>query len=167
MVFLACSAAMAQAFEPDASVLDAGPTDAGVLSLEVPRADVPEGLEQDVNLGWTLVRTFVVLGLVIAIAYLTLNVGLRKLMGVAGPLRQLGLVRVLERVSLDPKRTLFVVRAGNEVLLLGAGEGSLSLITKLDTAEVDALVESAAQHRPQLSPFLTKLLGRPGPKKAG
>jgi flagellar biogenesis protein FliO len=72
------------------------------------------------------------------------------------------MVTVLERVPLDQKRSLFVVEAAGEVLLVGGGDGSLSLISKLDRAEVDKLRAAAASSRgpAQLSPFLQKLLGR-------
>ncbi len=130
---------------------------------EVPSLDLPssnselEGTGEELNLGWTLFRTALVLGIVIALVYLTLNVGLRKLLGIK-PSTSRGLVTVLERVTLDQKRSLFVVKAGGEVLLLGGSDASLSLITKLDAAEVER-----QQVHPSpaitMSPMLEKLLG--------
>ena len=61
-----------------------------------------------------------VLGIVVALAYLTLNVGLRKLLGIRTTGGARGLVEVLERVPLDQKRVLFVVRAGDELLAASA-----------------------------------------------
>jgi flagellar biogenesis protein FliO len=69
-------------------------------------------------------------------------------------------VSVLERVTLDQKRSLFVVEAAGEILLVGGGDGSLSLISKLDRAEVDKLRAASPSQPLQLSPFLQKLLGR-------
>ncbi|CAM4486208.1 flagellar biosynthetic protein FliO [Myxococcus xanthus] len=118
--------------------------------------------EETDSLGWTLVRTLLVLGVVVASIYLTLNVGLRKLMGLQGTAagRQ-PLVSVVERLPLDQRRSLFVVKAADEYLLLGGGEGGLQLLSKLD---VEAVERIRAQ-RPQtnavpLSPFLQKLLSR-------
>ncbi|NOJ80711.1 flagellar biosynthetic protein FliO [Myxococcus xanthus] len=118
--------------------------------------------EETDSLGWTLVRTLLVLGVVVASIYLTLNVGLRKLMGLQGAAagRQ-PLVSVVERLPLDQRRSLFVVKAADEYLLLGGGEGGLQLLSKLD---VEAVERIRAQ-RPQtnavpLSPFLQKLLSR-------
>ncbi|MFP2962174.1 flagellar biosynthetic protein FliO [Myxococcus sp. 1LA] len=118
--------------------------------------------EDSESLGWTLVRTLLVLGAVVASIYLTLNVGLRKLMGLQGVAagRQ-PLVSVVERLPLDQRRSLFVVKAADEYLLLGGGEGGLQLLSKLD---VEAVERIRAQ-RPQtnavpLSPFLQKLLSR-------
>lgn len=118
--------------------------------------------EETDSLGWTLMRTLLVLGVVVASIYLTLNVGLRKLMGLQGAAagRQ-PLVSVVERLPLDQRRSLFVVKAADEYLLVGGGEGGLQLLSKLD---VEAVERIRAQ-RPQtnavpLSPFLQKLLSR-------
>ncbi len=131
---------------------------------EIPRSEPPFDSDDDMSVGWTLLRTMSVLGIVIALAWLTLNVGLRKLMGIK-PVIGTPVVSVLERVPLDQKRALFVVEAAGEVLLIGGGEGSLSLITKLERSEIDKLRK--AQNAPvQLSPFLQKLLGRKEPVSA-
>ncbi|MCP3097620.1 flagellar biosynthetic protein FliO [Myxococcus sp. K15C18031901] len=118
--------------------------------------------EEPESMGWMLVRTLFVLGAVVASIYLTLNVGLRRLMGLQGatPGRQT-VVSVVERLTLDPKRSLFVVKAADEYLLVGGGESGLQLLSKLDTEAVERI---RAQASPPpvvpLSPFLQKLLSR-------
>jgi flagellar biogenesis protein FliO len=134
---------------------------ATVAEPEIPASELPPGLvgAEDLDVGWALVRTIVVLGLVLALVYLTLNVGLRRLLGVKGA-TSAGLVTVLERVPLDQKRALFVIEAAGEVLLVGGAEGSLTLISKLDAAEVARLREAAGSPPVEVSPLLQKLLGR-------
>ncbi len=121
----------------------------------------------DLGLGWTLLRTLAVLGVVVALAYLTLNVGLRKLMGIESVGRRgKPIVKVLERTALDQKRSLFVVRAGDEVLLLGGSESNLSLLSKLDASVVESLQNTpdvAPAERVRLSPLLARLIRRKGP----
>ncbi|WP_050989193.1 flagellar biosynthetic protein FliO [Corallococcus macrosporus] len=143
--------------------------DAELAAREAARAsqrgasgDLQADAEDSESLGWTLVRTLLVLGVVVASIYLTLNVGLRRLMGLQGVAagRQ-PLMSVVERLPLDQRRSLFVVKAADEYLLLGGGEGGLQLLSKLD---VEAVERIRAQ-RPQtnavpLSPFLQKLLSR-------
>ena len=143
------------------------PTDdvARLAEPEIPRSEPPELAAEDFSIGWTLVRTMIVLAMVVALAYLTLNVGLRRLLGIRAPVGT-PVVTVLERVALDQKRSLFVVEAGGEVLLIGGGDAALSLITKLDRAEVDKLRSSPGTTSVQLSPFLRKLLGRKEPAPA-
>ncbi|MCU0701543.1 MAG: flagellar biosynthetic protein FliO, partial [Myxococcaceae bacterium] len=125
---------------------------------EIPKSEPPDLAAEDLNLGWALVRTIVVLGIVVALAWLTLNVGLRKLMGLGPAAGRRGLVTVLERVPLDQKRSLYVIKAGDEVILLGSSELNLSFLTKLDPKVLAAL--EPAGGAPQMSPFLQKLLGR-------
>lgn len=132
---------------------------------EIPRSEPPELAAEELNLGWALLRTFIALAMVVALAYLLLNVGLRRLLGIRAATGA-SVVTVLERVALDQKRSLFVVEAAGEVLLLGGGEHSLSLITKLDRARLEqprALPAAAAPGAVQLSPLLKKLLGRQDP----
>lgn len=129
---------------------------------EDPLAGTPAATEEPESMGWMLLRTLLVLGAVVASIYLTLNVGLRRLMGLQGasPGRQM-VVSVVERLPLDPKRQLFVVKAADEYLLVGGGESGLQLLSKLDTEAVERI----RAQRPQtnvvpLSPFLQKLLSR-------
>lgn len=127
---------------------------------EIPRSEPPELAAEEFSVGWTLLRTIIVLAMVVALAYLTLNIGLRKLLGIKAPIGT-SVVTVLERVALDQKRSLFVVEAAGEVLLLGGADNALSLITKLDRKEVERLKTVPPTSPVQLSPFLKKLLGKP------
>ncbi|HSP80022.1 MAG TPA: flagellar biosynthetic protein FliO, partial [Myxococcaceae bacterium] len=135
-------------------------------SLEVPESPLPPGLsaleEEPESLGWTLVRTLLLFGAVVLSIYLTLNVGLRRLMGLQGvSLGRPSVVSVVERVALDQRRTLFVLKAADEYLLVGGGEGGLQLLSKLDAEAVERIraARPPANVVP-LSPFLQKLLAR-------
>lgn len=119
--------------------------------------------EETEGMGFMLVRTFVVLAVVILSIYLTLNFGLRRLMGLKGPVGSGGLVTVLERVALDQRRSLFVVKAGGEYLLVGGGEGALNLLCKLTPEEVERAQRERSAQAMTMSPFLQKLLSRRGP----
>jgi flagellar biogenesis protein FliO len=132
--------------------------------LPDPFADEAAADAEPESLGWVLARTLLLLGAVLLSIYLTLNVGLRKLMGLQGPMgRRQSLVSVVERVPLDQRRTLFVLKAADEYLLVGSGEGGLQLLSKLDTQAVDRIQTEHSQQPSNvvpLSPFLQKLLSR-------
>lgn len=141
-----------------------------IADIELPKTEPPNAQPvEELNLGWTLIRTFVVLGIVIMAIYVTLNFGLRRLMGISAMPRGQAVVQVVERIPLDQKRAMFVVKAAGEYLLIGGGDGALQLIAKLDPTEVEKL----QQQRPPsitLSPFLQKLLKRrdvPAPPTPG
>ncbi len=126
-------------------------------------APAPPGLEEEPeSLGWMLTRTLLLFGAVVASIYLTLNVGLRKLMGLQGvPAGRPSVVSVLERIPLDQRRSLFVLKAADEYLLVGGGESGLQLLSKLDTAAVERIrSERPPANVISLSPFLQKLLAR-------
>ena len=150
-----------QAIGPVAA--DAAPgRDKPVDDFNSPAWNEAQGAD-DLGYGWVLLRTLVVLGMVLGLIYLTLNLGLRRLMGIKGvPGGRATVVTLLERVPLDQKRALFVVRAAGEYLLIGGGDGSLSLISKLDPAEVERLQREKPPSPLALSPFLQKLLTRRG-----
>lgn len=123
--------------------------------------------EEELSMGWTLVRTLLVLGIVVMSIYVSLNFGLRRLMGIKAPMGARGaVVEVLERVALDQRRSLFVIKAANEYLLVGGADTSVQLVAKLDAAEVEKARVAAPAAPLTMSPLLKKLLGRrPGDPK--
>lgn len=150
--------APARAPEPEAARAS---RHADELDRELGIGTADEAAEQE-SLGWVVVRTVALLGAVLASIYLTLNVGLRRLMGLQGvPVGKASVVSVLERIPLDQRRTLFVLKAADEYLLVGGGEGGVQLVSKLDR---DAVERIRAARPPaasvSLSPFLQKLLSR-------
>ncbi len=113
------------------------------------------------GMGAALVRTALVLALVVALIYLTLNLGLRRLMGVrAIPVGRKPVVTILERVPLSQRHSLFVVQVAGDFLLLGSGDSGVSLLSRLNA-------ESMNPEQPKSdgssSPFLAKLLSRRDP----
>ncbi|MCY1045165.1 flagellar biosynthetic protein FliO [Corallococcus sp. bb12-1] len=148
-----------QAPEPDA----ANPADRA--SRHADELDKELGIaapEEQESLGWVVVRTVALLGAVLASIYLTLNVGLRRLMGLQGvPVGKASVVSVMERIPLDQRRTLFVLKAADEYLLVGGGEGGVQLVSKLDRDAVERIRAARPPSSPvSLSPFLQKLLSR-------
>jgi len=155
---------------PEVAVPEAVPSTAPELEAAPARApsDAPEpsllegGEEAPESLGWMLTRTLLMFGAVVGCIYLTLNVGLRKLMGLQGvPMGRPAVVSVVERVALEPRRTVFVLKAADEYLLVGSGENGLQLLSKLDTGAVERIrTERPATNVVPLTPFLQKLLAR-------
>jgi flagellar protein FliO/FliZ len=150
----------AQAAPSEASAPAPTPPSSLDESLDSP---LPPGMEAEPeSVAWMLTRTLLMLGAVVGLIYLTLNVGLRKLMGLQGvPMGRPSVVSVVERVALDQRRTLFVLKAADEYLLVGGGEAGLQLLSKLDTEAVERIrAARPAANVVSISPFLQKLLAR-------
>jgi flagellar biosynthetic protein FliO len=75
-----------------------------------------------------LLKTMLMLALVVGAAYLTLHKGVGKLMARA---QQGQRIKVVERVHLGERRSLYLVTIDGKEMLLGVGEGG---ITALSTA---------------------------------
>ena len=110
--------------------------------------------------GLVLLQTLFALAGVCVLAWVVLRWGARRGLGM-GALG--GRVRVLERIALDPRRSLYIVKVGERVLLLGAGDGgSPSLLTEIDP---DTLPPEAAPKPPgeAFREVLGRLTGRAKP----
>ncbi len=98
------------------------------LLQDVPASTLPGGY------GIALLQTLLALGAVCVLAWVVLRWAARRGVGV-GPSR--GRIRVIERIPLDPRRALYLVKVGDRILLVGAGEGGApALLTEVDPSEL-------------------------------
>ena len=86
------------------------------------------------SLGAALAQTLLTLGAVCALAWWVLRWAARRGVGRSPA----GVITVVDRVALDPRRTLFVVRVGTKALLLGGSDSSLAVLSELDPATLPA-----------------------------
>jgi len=92
--------------------------------------------------GTALLQTLFALAGVCVLAWVVLRWGAQRGFGTGGVG---GRVRVVERIPLDPRRSLFVVKAGERVLLLGVGDGAApTLLTELDASLLATTTTSPA-----------------------
>ncbi len=97
---------------------------------------------------WALFQTLVMLGIVCAVAYVTLRVLLPKLGGL-GWHRTGGLIHIVDALPLDPRRTLYVIEIKGKYLLVGASEAGLQVMETLDAAVVEQALAAARESTPQ------------------
>ena len=90
-------------------------------------ASVPSGY------AWALVQMGVTLLAVCLLAWLLLRWARRGGFGVGPAQRRMAL---LERLPLDPRRALHLVRVGDRVLVIGTGDGAPQLLIELAADEV-------------------------------
>ncbi len=74
-------------------------------------------------------QVFVVLGGVLALAYLILKFALPRFFG----LRTIanGPIETVARYPLEPRKTLYLVKAGAQVFLIGTSEGKMECLTEI------------------------------------
>jgi len=85
------------------------------------------------------IKLLFVLGGILILAYVSIRYLMPRLMransGSAGP------IQILARFFLEPKKTLYVVKAGSNVFLIGSSESGLQLLKDLDAADFQAQVQ--------------------------
>jgi flagellar biogenesis protein FliO len=95
------------------------------------------------NLWFDYARTLLVLGGICVLALVAVKVVFPRLAGSATS--SSNLIQVFARYPLEPRKTLYLVRAGTTVVLLASSADSIHLMTTLkpeDFAEVDAAAQT-------------------------
>jgi flagellar protein FliO/FliZ len=83
------------------------------------------------DLGLLVVETVAILVLIAAAAWLFVRFLAPRLRGVKGRSR----MRLLERLPLEPRRSLYVVEVDGAPLLIGVADGSVRLLKELGPGE--------------------------------
>ena len=100
-----------------------------LASTEVPI----DGLESTTDFGWLLVKTTLILIAVCLLSYLFIRFLARRMSSLGrGSSTKL---EVMDRLVLEHRRSIYVVRAGSRTVLLGAGESEVTLLCELDGEE--------------------------------
>jgi flagellar protein FliO/FliZ len=93
--------------------------------------------------GEMLVGSLLVLGLVCVAAWLIVRIGTRRLWGPRGS----GVLDVVARVPLEPRRSLYVVEVGGKTLLVGTSEMGLTVLSELDGERIRADTAARSDRR--------------------
>ena len=109
-----------------------------VLAL-APAQAVPEA---PTGYGWLLLRALLALAAVCLLAYVVLRFLSRRVYGAAAGG---GLMRVVARLPLEPRRSLYLVEVAGRYLLVGLGEnGAPTTLAEIDAATVKAVTPAAS-----------------------
>jgi flagellar biosynthetic protein FliO len=93
-----------------------------------------------------LVETLLALALVCGLAYFIFRWVVPRLQQVVGPGG--GMIRVVERVGLDARKSLVVVEVAGKWLLVATSEAGVQLISELDAATAEEAAAEAERLRP-------------------
>jgi flagellar protein FliO/FliZ len=105
-------------------------------------------------------KVIAILAVVIVFAFLALRFWLPKLTGIrataAGPLN------VACRLTLEPRKTLYVVRAGSDYVLLAASDSGVQFLTSLDGSRIEAALQESSEKPERRFDFASLLRTRRG-----
>ena len=101
---------------------------------------------------------------VLVLAYVVLKVGLPRMFGMRAssgcP------IQVLARYPLEPKKTLYLVKTGSQVFLVGTAESQVTYLTSIAPENAAEIIELAHKEEPppkEFRHFLTRIeKGREG-----
>ncbi len=101
------------------------------------------------------IEVLLALGGVLVLAYVTLRVGLPRMFGMH--ISASGPIRVVARYPLEPKKTLYLVKTGTQVFLIGTSESQVQYLTAVAPENAVEMLESArAEEAPRKAfPSLT------------
>jgi flagellar biogenesis protein FliO len=88
---------------------------------------------------------------VLVLAYVTLKVGLPRMFGMRPPGR--GPIQVVARYALEPRKTLYLVQTGSQVLLLGTSENQVQYLTALEAENAAEILQSVRSSEPPRQDF--------------
>src|SRR5436190_22750799 len=90
------------------------------------------------GIGWeSLALSFASLGVVCLVAWGALRLLAGRGIGRGGGLAG-GAVRVLARCPLEPRRSVYVIEAAGRCLLVGVGDGPMTVLAELDADKLPA-----------------------------
>jgi flagellar protein FliO/FliZ len=121
--------------------------------IEAPAADT---VAVGSGYGEMLVGSLLVLGLVCLAAWVIVRVGARRMWGP----RTAGVLDVVARVPLEPRRSLYVVEVGGKTLLVGTSEMGLTVLSELDGDRVRSDLGAQPSAR-SFADALRAAIGRP------
>ncbi len=97
------------------------------------------------------VEVLLVLAGILALAYVTLRFGLPRFLGMRTPTD--GPIQMVARYPLEPKKTLYLVKVGSEVFLIGTSEGQVGYLTGVAPENAAVILESSLHKEPARRDF--------------
>ncbi len=87
------------------------------------------------SLAWAILKMVFALGIVLGLLFLTLYF-VRRLKDIHQKAHGTNLIKVLATRGIAPKKYISMIEVGGEIMVLGMSDNSVSLLTKMDRAQV-------------------------------
>lgn len=108
------------------------------IAAQLLQTATPHEAELPGGYGWALLQAAISLLGVCILAWLVLRWASRRGFGVG---KRGTRMEVLERLPLDPRRSLHLVRVGEKVLVIGTGDGAPTVLSEMALDELPELDE--------------------------
>ena len=92
--------------------------------------------------GFEYLKTMIIVLAIGALAFVAVRYWLPKMNGIRGSVA--GPIRVACRLTIEPRKTLYVVHAGSDYLMLAASEAGVQFLTSLDRDGIQAALEKTS-----------------------
>lgn len=96
-------------------------------------------------------EVLLVLAGVLLLAYVTLRVGLPRMLGMRSP--RDGPIQILARYALQPKHTLYLIKTGSQVFLIGTSETQVQYLTSISAENAAEILKGEIAEDPQRKDF--------------
>jgi hypothetical protein len=106
-------------------------------------------------------KVIAILAGVVVFAFFALRLWLPKLTGVRGASG--GPMNIVWRLALEPRKTLYIVRAASDYVLLAASDAGVQFLTSLDPGTLEAALRELSE-RPAVRSEFASLIRRRGPQ---
>ncbi|MCB9654313.1 MAG: flagellar biosynthetic protein FliO [Deltaproteobacteria bacterium] len=119
-------------------------TDLGEPSdLADPPHPTPRAMPTMPSLAGQLLKTVLVLGAVCLLAYVVLGRLLPRLLNIPAPGTSRRIIQVVDRLPVDPKRSVMLIKLGERHYLIGVTEHGISLLSQVDEQDVEHALSEA------------------------
>ena len=104
-------------------------------------------------------KLLLVLAGILILAFVAIKYFIPRMIGLNPSMS--GPIQVLARYPLEPKRTLYAIKVGSDILLIGSSENGLHLLKDLDPVDFQAGIQQIDSARTnQFAKVLANLRGR-------
>jgi flagellar biosynthetic protein FliO len=142
-----------------ADVAAAGGVAPGVAPVQAP---APTAAALSWSADGVILQTILVLAVVAVLAILIVRFGVKRV--ALGPEWRGGAnLKVIERLSLEPRRSIVLVRAGDKYLLLATSEAGVSLVREVPAHEIVTPIDPGGT----LKSIWQRMTGTGGPAVSG
>ena len=134
----------------------------GALFIQTDQRGDSGGITPQVNLeagssfGWMLLQTLLALAFICAIAWLLLRLMGRYTNGLGS---SRSMIEIVDRLALDQRKSVYIVKVTGRWLLVGSSETGLQLLTELDAEEAAQAADAVRGRRPRIAAASSKARG--------